>query len=124
MLCSLNFQNKISTPGTKSNYSCIICANVLFQKISTPLPQMIFKFKPPTPLEILVQQHIFGVDMDLCQCGGVVLNLMYLIYFQIDSFDIGLKALPIFYAFTITINFFSVFYKGSHGKKKIRAGIL
>lgn len=32
---------------------------------------------------------------------------------KIDSFDVGLKALPIFYAFTITINFFSVFYKGS-----------
>ena len=49
-----------------------------------------------------------------------LLNLMYLIYFQIDSFDIGLKTLPIFYAFTIAINFFSVFYKGSHGKKQIR----
>ena len=49
-----------------------------------------------------------------------LLNLMYLIYFQIDSFDIGLKTLPIFYAFTIAINFFSVFYKGSHGKKQIQ----
>ena len=31
------------------------------------------------------------------------------------SFEIALKSLPIFYAFTIAINFFSVFYKGSHG---------
>ena len=31
------------------------------------------------------------------------------------SFEIALKSLPIFYAFTIAINIFSVFYKGSHG---------
>ena len=49
-----------------------------------------------------------------------LLNLVLLIYFQIDSFDVGLKALPVFYSFTIAINFFSVFYKGSHGKKQIR----
>ncbi|KAK3735681.1 hypothetical protein QZH41_011992 [Actinostola sp. cb2023] len=33
---------------------------------------------------------------------------------KVDSFSRGVKFLPLFYAITITINLFSVFYRGSH----------
>ncbi|XP_020903864.1 sodium-dependent phosphate transporter 1-B [Exaiptasia diaphana] len=38
----------------------------------------------------------------------------FLILKKIDSFSRGVKFLPLFYAVTIAINLFSVFYKGSH----------
>lgn len=40
--------------------------------------------------------------------------IRHFILSKINAFDIGLKSLPLFYAITIAINFFSVFYKGSH----------
>ncbi|XP_078382209.1 sodium-dependent phosphate transporter 1-A-like isoform X2 [Oculina patagonica] len=51
--------------------------------------------------------------------SGLISSLMFVlirrfILSKITSFDIGLKSLPLFYAITIAINFFSVFYKGSN----------
>lgn len=51
--------------------------------------------------------------------SGIVSSLLFVIIrrfilSKMMSFEIGFKSLPIFYAFTIGINFFSVFYKGSH----------
>ncbi|CAH3155082.1 unnamed protein product [Porites lobata] len=51
--------------------------------------------------------------------SGIVSSVLFVIIrrfilSKMMSFEIALKSLPIFYAFTIAINFFSVFYKGSH----------
>ncbi|XP_048590616.1 sodium-dependent phosphate transporter 1-A isoform X2 [Nematostella vectensis] len=51
--------------------------------------------------------------------SGLISSLLFMLVRRIilrksESFEAGLKFLPLFYAFTITVNFFSVFYKGSH----------
>ncbi|EDO34470.1 predicted protein [Nematostella vectensis] len=51
--------------------------------------------------------------------SGLISSLLFMLVRRIilrkpEPFEAGLKFLPLFYAFTITVNFFSVFYKGSH----------
>ena len=44
---------------------CFISYNVLFQKISIPLPRKVFWFEPPTPLEIPVYKLHTSLSLNI-----------------------------------------------------------